>query len=114
MFQFNFTSGSFGNNPNDNQNATKNIKQIQFAKLKKWIIRQLYTGFFIWLFREKSWIDTVIYFWIFFASINFLGIIFVYRFMTKFSSNFQSPQNASTNKVNKNDDGDFVEVEVIE
>ena len=35
MFQFNFSSGAFGNNPNDNQNAAKNIKQIQISKLKK-------------------------------------------------------------------------------
>lgn len=114
MFQFNFSSGSFGNNPNDGQNAAKNIKQIQIAKFKKWIIRQLYTGFFIWLFRDKSWIDTVTYIWIFFASINLLGIIFVYRFMNKVSSNFQSPNSAGPNKINNNNEGDFVDVEVIE
>ena len=115
MFQFNFSSGSFGNNPNDGQNAAKNIKQIQIAKLKKWIIRQLYTGFFIWLFKDKSWIDTVTYIWIFFASINLLGIIFVYRFINKVSANFQPPDNSGPSKINnKNDDGDFVDVEIIE
>jgi hypothetical protein len=115
MFQFNFTSGSFGNNPNDGQNAAKNIKQIQIAKLKKWIIRQLYTGFFIWLFKDKSWIDTVTYIWIFFASINLLGIIFVYRFMNKVSSNFQPTDNSGPSKINNNNvDGDFVDVEIIE
>ena len=115
MFQFNFTSRSFGNNPNGNQNTANNIKQIQIAKLKKWIIRQLYTGFFIWLFKDKSWIDTVTYIWIFFASINLLGIIFVYRFVNKVSSKFQPPDNSGTSKINNdNDDGDFVDVEVIE
>jgi len=115
MFQFNFSSGSFGNNPNDGQNTPKNIKQIQIAKLKKWIIRQLYTGFFIWIFRDKSWIDTVTYIWIFFASINLLGIIFVYRFMNKISSNFQSPDNVGSSKINKNNgDDEFVDVEVID
>jgi hypothetical protein len=115
MFQFNFSSGSFGNNPNDGQNTAKNIKQIQIAKFKKWIIRQLYTGFFIWLFRDKSWIDTVTYLWIFFASINLLGIIFVYRFMNKVSSNFQSTNASGTSKINKNnDESDFVDVEVID
>ncbi len=113
MFQFKYSSGSFGNNPNDGQNTAKNIKQIQIAKFKKWIIRQLYTGFFIWLFKDKSWIDTVTYIWIFFASINLLGIIFVYRFMNKVSSNFQSTNSTSPNKINNNE-ADFVDVEVID
>ena len=115
MFQFNFSSESFGKNPNNGQNTAKNIKQIQIAKLKKWLIRQLYTGFFIWLFRDKSWIETVTYIWMFFALLNLLGIIFVYRFMNKVSSNFQSPDIAGPSKKNKNnDDGDFVDVEVID
>ena len=114
MFQFNFTSGSFGGNPNDGQNTAKNIKQIQIAKFKKWVIRQLYTGFFIWLFRDRSWIDTVTYIWIFFASINLLGIIFVYRFMNKVSSTFQSNESPRQSKITNNDDGDFVDVEVLD
>lgn len=114
MFQFNFTSGSFGNNLNDGKNTAQNIKQIQLAKFKKWVIRQLYTGFFIWLFRDKSWIDTVTYIWIFFASINLLGIIFVYRFMNKVTSNFQGSNNTNKNKIDNNDDGEFVDVEVLD
>lgn len=110
MFQFKFVSGSFENNPNLGD-STLNIKKIQRTKLIKWIVRQLYIGFFIWLFRDKSWIDIVIGLWVFFSVLNLLGIIFIYKFMSKLTGNFNPPNNQS-NSSSKDDE--FADVEILE
>jgi predicted metal-dependent peptidase len=56
MFQFNVGSGM----PNQNPFNEDFIKTTRRKKLASWIVRQLFTGFFVWLLRDRSWIDIAI------------------------------------------------------
>ena len=103
--------------PNQNPINGDFIKTTRRKKLASWIVRQIFTGFFVWLLRDKSWIDTAITIWIITASLSLITIIFISRFMNRsinhFTSNMKN-QSENQQKSNKIDRDDFVDVEVIE
>ena len=113
MFQFNFGSGI----PNQNPFNEDFIKNTRRKKLSSWIVRQIFTGFFVWLLRDKSWIDIAITIWIITASLSLITIVFISRFMNRsinhFAANMKN-QSENQQKSNKIGDDDFVDVEVIE
>lgn len=113
MFQFNFGSGI----PNQNPFNEDFIKNTRRKKLASWIVRQIFTGFFVWLLRDRSWIDIAITIWIITASLSLITIIFISRFMNRSMNHFASnlkTQSENHQKSNKLDHDDFVDVEVIE
>lgn len=113
MFQFNVGSGM----PNQNPFNEDFIKTTRRKKLVSWIVRQLFTGFFIWLLRDRSWIDIAITIWIITASLSLITIVFISRFMNRSINNFASNlknQSEKSHLKKKDDNDDFVDVEVIE
>ncbi len=84
-----------------------NLKKIRNQKFRSWIIRQLFTGFFVWLLRDRSWIDIAIVIWVITALLSLSTILF----LNKMIQNKQNP--LSKNPTTKSED-DFVDVEVIE
>ena len=108
MFQFqlgNNTNGFPGFDPS-------NLKKLRNQKLRSWIIRQLFTGFFVWLLRDKSWIDIAIAIWIITASLSLSTILFLNKLINRKVGKFT--QQPSNNTPSKSNDDDFVDVEVIE
>jgi hypothetical protein len=89
----------------------QNFKKLRNQKLRSWIIRQLFTGFFVWLLRDKSWIDVVIVIWIITASLSLSTILFLNKLINNKINKFQK---SHTEKDNHQSDDDFVDVEVIE
>ncbi len=105
MFQFQMGGGQFpGFDP-------QNFKKLRNQKLRSWIIRQLFTGFFVWLLRDKSWIDVAIVIWIITASLSLSTILFLNKLINNKINKFQK---SHTEKDNHQSDDDFVDVEVIE
>ncbi len=105
MFQFQMGGNNFpGFDP-------QNIKKLRNQKIRSWIIRQLFTGFFVWLLREKSWIDIAIIIWVITASLSLSTILFLNK-MVKNSIN--KAKNTNSQKTSKDSEEDFVDVEVIE
>lgn len=103
MFQFqvgNNTNGFPGFDPS-------NLKKLRNQKLRSWIIRQLFTGFFVWLLRDRSWIDIAITIWIVTAMLSLSTILFLNKLIRG------KQNNAVPNSSTKSND-DFVDVEVIE
>ena len=110
MFQFNVGSGM----PNQNPFNDDFIKTTRRKKLTSWVVRQLFTGSFVWLLRDRSWIDIAITIWIITASLSLITIIFISRFMNRSINRFTSNLNQNSPKSQKTDNDDFVDVEVIE
>ena len=105
MFQFQMGGNNFpGFDP-------ENFKKLRNQKLRSWIFRQIFTGFFVWLLRDKSWIDIAIIIWIITASLSLSTILFLNKLINRKMGNFNSSQQ---NHSSKSNDDDFVDVEVIE
>ncbi len=103
MFQF-----QVGNNMNGFPGFDpSNLKKLRNQKLRSWIIRQLFTGFFVWLLRDRSWIDIAIIIWIITAMLSLSTILFLNKMIGK-KQNPVAPNPTSTSG------DDFVDVEVIE
>lgn len=100
---------SVENSVNDYQTVFKSQKR---RRIIRWIIRQMYTGLFVYLFRDSKYIGVILFFWILFAVTNlfiilFLGKIIHWKFQ-KMSSNFQQSVNSTPETV------DIEDVEVID
>jgi len=106
MFQFQMGGNNFpGFDPD-------NFKKLRNQKLRSWIIRQIFTGFFVWLLLDKSWINIAIAIWIITASLSLFTTLFLNKLINRKLSKFnQQPSNSASSKSN---DHDFVDVEVIE
>lgn len=103
MFQF-----QMGNNINGFPGFDpSNLKKLRNQKLRSWVIRQMFTGFFIWLLRDRSWIDIAIVIWLITALLSLSTILFLNKLI-------QSKKNNLTKNPTTKSDDDFVDVEVLE
>lgn len=110
--QLNTGHNSVENSVNDYQTEFKSQKR---KKIIRWVIRQLYTGLFIYIFRESKYFNLLVGLWIVFASLNlfltlFLGKIIHWKFQ-KMSTKFQNSMNYSQDTV---ETIDIEDVEVVD
>jgi len=92
-------NSEFQNVENSSTNYLNEFKSQRRKRLIRWVIRQMYTGLFMYLFRDSKYFNVLLIIWIVFASINlfvtfFLGKIIHMRFQ-KMNTKFQSSMNYS-------------------
>jgi len=97
---------------NSTNNYLNEFKSQRRKRLIRWLIRQMYTGLFMYLFRDSKYFNVLLIIWIVFASINlfvtfFLGKIIHMQFQ-KMSTKFSSSMNQNPETI------DIEDVEVVD
>ena len=105
-------NSEFQNVENSSTNYLNEFKSQRRKRLIRWVIRQMYTGLFMYLFRDSKYFNVLLTIWIVFASINlfvtfFLGKIIHMRFQ-KISTKFNSSMNQTPETI------DIEDVEVVD
>jgi hypothetical protein len=111
--QLNKEHSSVENSVNGYQTEFKSQKR---KKIIRWVIRQLYTGLFIYIFRESKYFNLLVILWIVLATLNlfltlFLGKIIHWKFQ-KMSTKFQNSMSFSQDSVETIDIDDVEVVDV--
>jgi hypothetical protein len=105
-------NSDFQNVENSTNDYLNEFKSQRRKRLIRWVIRQMYTGLFMYLFRDSKYFNVLLTIWIVFASINlfvtfFLGKIIHMRFQ-KISTKFNSSMNQTPETI------DIEDVEVVD